>query len=106
MNCFGCAVAKDPLVNELYPFVEGGIVTDEPIAPLFVLDCQGSTNRAEYRVVVVCHACFHRLAPDTWISEACWLKLNPTIPFARLPLLSESVPEEQRWNPSFYEPLP
>jgi hypothetical protein len=90
MRCFGCDIEKDLDISEIYPYEYG--LADEPIQPLFVLDCQGPriTNDpngySEYRMVVVCHACFHILDPDMWISEGCWKAINPKIPYDKLPM--------------------
>ena len=123
MKCFGCDVEKDPGALEVYPYEESGVSTPEPVASLFVLDCRGANS--EYRVLVVCHSCFHRLAnaktrpwcndkcrastcgdADMFISEASWLTLSPVIPYARLPPFDGTVPDLQRWDPAFYRPLP
>jgi hypothetical protein len=82
MKCLACGVFKEIAAKELYPYPDDGVVSDEPIEPLFVLDCQGT----EWRVVIVCHQCLHRLDPDLWISDRCWAALNPITPFERLPL--------------------
>ena len=82
MKCLACGVFKDVAAKELYPYPDDGIVSDEPIEPLSVLDCQG----AEWRVVIVCHECLHKLDPDLWISAGAWASLNPVTPFEELPL--------------------
>lgn len=83
-SCLACGVLKDPSIKEVYPYPEDGLI-DEPINPLMTLDCQGPLG--DCRVVTVCHACFHRLDPDMWISDRCWLSLDPVTPFAQLPAL-------------------
>lgn len=91
MHCFGCDIEKDTDILEVYPFEEDGL-TDEPIAPLMVLDCQGPlipndpNNYSEFRMVVVCHECFHKLSPDMWIGQSCWEAINPTVPYNKLPM--------------------
>jgi len=123
MKCFGCDVEKDPNALEVYPYTEMGVSTPEPVASLFVLDCRGP-NGAD-RVIVVCHGCFHRLAnanirpwcnttcrgstcadADMFITETSWQMLSPAVSFARLPPLDGSVDPAQRWDPTFYRPLP
>jgi len=107
MRCFGCGIEKDLEKKELYPHEEDGLIMDEPIAPLMVIDCQGPAipnhpqGYSEFRVVVVCHSCFHRLEPDMWISDACWAKLTPVVPYEGLPLL-DRTPPRVRWNPATY----
>ncbi len=90
-QCQGCGVWKDPAVLELY--TGDDLHNKDPIVPLIEgIPCQsndiGSDGFYTFRVVTVCHSCFHRLEPDMWISENCWLSLNPYVPFADL-LLEE-----------------
>ena len=81
MRCLACGAVKDTSVKELYPYPEDAITDDRPMAPLFVIDCRG----VDWRVVIVCHHCVHRLDPDLWISDHCWTALNPITPFHELP---------------------
>jgi hypothetical protein len=81
MRCLACGVEKDTEVKEAYPYPEDGLI-DEPIAPLFDIDCQGPND---WRKVTVCHECFHKLDPDQWINETGWNSLNPFTPFGKLP---------------------
>ena len=89
--CFGCGVEKDMLLYEVSPFAEEDALCNNPIEPLLELDCQGPPipndphNYSEYRRVVVCHGCFHKLSPDMWISEDGWKALNPKVPYDKLP---------------------
>ena len=83
-RCLACGVEKDTSATEVYPYPDDGIIDDEPIEPLMTIDCQGT---GDWRVVTVCHACFHKLDVDMWISERCWLSLNPITPFEQLPKL-------------------
>jgi hypothetical protein len=76
-----CGVEKDTESKEVYPYPEDGLV-DDPICPIFNLDCQ---DGRDWRCVVVCHECFHRLDPDMWISRGCWEALSPITPFEELP---------------------
>lgn len=87
-RCLACGVEKDRAVLETYPYPEDGL-TDEPIDPLIEIDCQGprSEDVVDWRVVTVCHACFHRLDVDMWISHRCWSALDPVTAFADLPKL-------------------
>ncbi len=71
-------------MQEIYPYPDDGIIDDRPINPLMNIDCQGT---GDWRVVTVCHSCFHKLDVDMWISERCWQKLNPITPFDLLPKL-------------------
>ena len=74
-------VEKDTSVAEIYPYPDDSVVTDQPVDPLFAIDCQGG----DWRVAIVCHHCLHRLNPDLWISERCWEGLDPVTPFGGLP---------------------
>ncbi|RBP40565.1 hypothetical protein DES53_108272 [Roseimicrobium gellanilyticum] len=84
VKCMACGVEKDPLKKEVHPYPEDGIV-DDPVSPLWMLECQG----ADWRWVMVCHHCFHKLDPDMWISDRCWRSLNPITPFEKLPKFGE-----------------
>jgi hypothetical protein len=88
MKCLACGVEKDPAQKEMYPYDD--LDREEPIAPLLELDCEGPSG---FRVVLVCHACFHRLEPDQWISDKCWLKLDPITAYEQLPLLQSGTKE-------------
>ena len=97
MKCLACGATKETSAKEVYPYSDDGIVSDEPIEPLFVIECQGPLLRvireserviqteSEWRVVIVCHECLHRLSPDMWISDSGWASLNPVTPFEQLP---------------------
>jgi hypothetical protein len=91
MQCLGCGVEKDPAQKELYPYVADGLDCGAPISPLLAIDCQGpripnDPNRySEFRAVLVCHSCFHKLEPDMWVTAEGWLKLNPLFPYEKLP---------------------
>lgn len=82
-RCLACGVEKDTEVKEIYPFPDDGIIDDVPIEPLLTIDCRGD----DWRVVTVCHASFHKLDVDMWISDRCWQSLNPVTPFEQLPKL-------------------
>lgn len=88
-RCLACGAEKDTSTKEVYPYPDDGIIDDEPIEPLMDIDCQGSRIHevTDWRVVTVCHDCFHKLGVDMWISERCWLSLNPLTPFEQLPKL-------------------
>jgi hypothetical protein len=80
-SCLACGVEKDRSIREVYPYAEEDGLIDDPIDPLMEIQCRGR----DWRVVTVCFDCFHRLSPDMWISEACWLSLNPVTPYDQLP---------------------
>jgi len=88
-RCQACGVEKDSSIKEIYPYPEDGLV-DDPIAPLMSIDCQGPVveGGTDWRVVTVCHACFHKLDVDMWISGRCWAALTPVTPFEQLPRLT------------------
>lgn len=92
--CYGCGTIKDPDVEEMYTGED--LCNDNPIPPLMVLDCEPSDADVydaigiygpDWKTVVVCFECFDRLQPDMWISQNCWERLNPFIPFRDLPNL-------------------
>jgi hypothetical protein len=85
-KCLACGAEKDISIKEVYPYPDDGVIVDEPIAPLFSIDCQPGASDG-WRIVAVCHECFHKLDVDMWISEKCWLALNPITPFEQLPKL-------------------
>lgn len=93
MNCLACGADKDLTKKEFYPYEREGIVQDEAIDPLLMLDCQGPRipdhpkGYCEFRVTLVCHVCFHKLSPDMWISKRCWEQLAPMTPYEKLPVL-------------------
>lgn len=102
MNCLGCGAEKDTEVQEPYPYPEDERLCDGPISPLFVLECQPNESKElGWRMAVVCHECFKKLDPDMWISENCWISLNPKTPFKDLPLYVMSE-EESKWDPMRY----
>jgi len=110
LRCFRCGVVKDLNVREVSPYHEDDGLIDESIAPLHVLDClsdgpDSPEGAGGWRIVVVCHECFHRLLPDMWISENCWKAINPWIPFDKLPFASDLISGDQKWNPIHYQPL-
>jgi hypothetical protein len=102
-KCLGCGVEKDMDVLEPYPYPEDERLVEGPIVPLFVLDCEPSdrTGGKQWKAVVVCHECFKRLDPDMWISERCWININPVVPFDELPL-TKSFDDENKWQPQGY----
>ena len=103
MKCYSCGVDKDLSVKEAYPYPEDDRLTEEPISPLMVIECSSiakkSNGERDYRVVVVCHECFHKIDPDMWIGEKCWQLLNPKVPFDRLPKPADGT---ARWKTSSY----
>ena len=97
-------------VKEVYTYPEDGII-DDPIEPLHVIDCEGpvlSKDEAgrvlcDWRVVIVCHHCLHKLEPDLWISDRCWAKLNPITPFHDLPYpVKDPNTRGTRWEVEVY----
>lgn len=88
-TCLACGVEKDPAVDEKYPWPDEDYVSDDPIPPFFVLNCEPEDDAAEWKETRVCHACFHKLSPDLWISQRCWEALRPVTPFGELPTFKE-----------------
>lgn len=90
-KCLACGIEKNRQHKEIYPYAGYGIV-EVPIDPLMELDCQGDpfndgSGQSDFRKVLVCHPCFHRLSPDMWISKECWEALKPITPYVDLPKL-------------------
>ena len=85
-KCLGCGTEKNTAVKEIYPYPDDGIVDDRPIEPLMTIDCQGPIvgEVTDWRIVTVCHCCFHKLDVDMWISDRCWRSLDPVTPFEQL----------------------
>lgn len=84
-SCQACGVEKDMDVLEYYTY-DDHLIQDEPIQPLLELPCQPRKRGDPFRIVTVCHKCFHKLDPDMWIGESCWESLTPIVPFSKLPL--------------------
>jgi hypothetical protein len=84
-KCQACGIEKDTSLKEVYPYTGDRIVVREPIEPLIEIECEGSINGDDWRIATMCHACWHKLDPDLWISEDCWLSLHPITPFEQLP---------------------
>jgi hypothetical protein len=86
-RCLACGVEKDASIKEVYPYPEDGLI-DDPIEPFMSIDCGGfGPGWSDWRVVTVCHDCFHKLDVDMWISESCWQSLNLITPYEQLPKL-------------------
>ncbi len=86
-RCLACGVEKDASIKEVYPYPEDGLI-DDPIEPFMSNDRGGfGPGWSDWRVVTVCHHCFHKLDVDMWISESCWQSLNPITPYEQLPKL-------------------
>ncbi|MCW1912707.1 hypothetical protein OJ996_03925 [Luteolibacter sp. GHJ8] len=87
-KCLACGIEKDSSVKEIYPYPDQGLI-DDPIDPFFTIDCQELRpgEESDWRVVRVCHECFHRMDPDMWISREGWESLEPVTPFETLPKL-------------------
>jgi hypothetical protein len=106
INCFGCGIEKDTDILEVSPFAKEDYLIDDPIEPLFILDCEGDpipndpNNYSEYRMVVVCHVCFHALSPDMWIGKECWESINPKVPYDKLPMYVSGLTD-----PTLLKPL-
>jgi len=101
MKCHGCGVEKDPSVKEVYPYPSDGL-TDDPMEPLITFDCSVSPGGGGWKMVIVCHECFHRLDPDMWICQSIWESINPVVPFDSLPSPYDG-PYQHRYELSSYE---
>jgi hypothetical protein len=94
-KCLACGIEKDMNKFEMYPYDNDGIITEEPIQPLFEdVPCQSNTDHSDFRVVTVCHECFHKVQPDMWMSQGEWESLNPITDFSNL--LKEDAPTDNK----------
>lgn len=88
MKCYSCGVEKDLNVDVIYPYSEDDLITEKPVPQLFTIECEPK-GQGDYRMCVMCHECWHRLAAadgiDLWINEEAWESLNPLVPFPALP---------------------
>lgn len=90
-KCLGCGCEKDTSVNETYPY-DGeydSLVTNEPIEPLLVMECQ--VEFGPWKAAVMCHECWHRMCVerhgmDMWIGQDCWDSISPVTPVLELPV--------------------
>lgn len=101
MKCFGCGVDKDLDKLEIYSHPETDRLTDKPIPPLLILELRiydMPDDGKPWRIVVVCHECFHQLDPDMWISDKCWASLSPKVAVSDLP-----VKKGKKWEVSIEE---
>jgi len=85
-RCLACGVEKDMELKEIYPYPDDMITTEEPISPMFDIDCQMDKDRSDFRIATVCFHCYHKLEPDMWISQSMWEALNPITPANDLPM--------------------
>lgn len=92
-RCHGCGASDDRSRLRVYPWPNEDHITDRPIGPSFELDVAPDDDDEQewppsrWKRASVCHACFHRLDPDLWISQGMWESLGPLVPFEQLPLL-------------------
>ena len=103
-KCFSCGVEKNLDIGEVSLWAEEDGLTDELMSPLHVIECCSSEPNKDtkiWKAAIVCNECFHRLQPDMWISENCWIELSPIIPFDKLPKFDYN--ERQRWDPETYK---
>ena len=93
MKCHVCGVEKDPAVLERYPFADEDAIIEDPIEPLFDLDCQPGDESGNahgvWKKITFCHTCFHRLRPDMWTCQEHYEALNPVTLYNDLPDLPE-----------------
>jgi len=106
LKCFACGVEKDMTVLEVSRWHKEDHLTDEPIPPLHVIECQSEyqepgTGFHIFKACVICLECHHKLEPDMWICEDNWKRLNPVVPFERLPITKDDI---NTWgNPESYK---
>lgn len=84
-KCLACGIEKDIEKEEIYPYEDDSIITEEPVRPLFDIPCQSYTDWYDFRIAIICHKCFHIVRPDMWMRQAEWEYLNPITPFNDLP---------------------
>jgi hypothetical protein len=106
MKCFSCGVDKDLSKEAIYPYPEDETFCDEPISQLLPIECQGKNGQG-YRMVIICHDCWHRLEQgvgvDMWIGEKGWEFLNPVVPFDKLPKVKYYDSKQTNWNAGSYD---
>lgn len=88
-KCLACGIEKDINSREVYPYKDDCITTEEPVQPLFELECQANIDHTDFRIVTICHNCFHKVQPDMWMSQGEWESLNPVTNFNDLPKLPD-----------------
>ena len=54
-----------------------------------------------YRATVLCWPCFWALEPDMWTSKTFYEKLNPAVPYDKLPKLDDNL--DTCWDPTNYK---
>lgn len=103
MKCFSCGADKDTDAEAIYPYIEDNLTTEVPIPELLIIECQGDKSD-DFRMVVMCHECWHRLERtrgiDMWIGQGCWKSLVPMVSFDNLPLVKEG---DAKWDAWSYE---
>jgi hypothetical protein len=94
MKCHMCGIDKDPAILEKYPFADEDGIIEDPIEPLFDIDCQpggpGGMNLRPWKKITLCHSCWHRLKPDMWTCQEHYEARNPVTPYNELPDLPEN----------------
>lgn len=106
-KCFCCLAEKDLSVETIYPYEEDNICTDSTVPQLFVIDCESTSSQPkEFRVVVLCHACWHKLEQegggiDMWISQGQIESINCITPYNRFPK-ADLTPEQGMWEAENY----
>lgn len=83
-KCLACGIEKDIRSEEIYPYEKDCIPTEIPIQPLFEIECQSDTDNTDFRIVIICHNCYHKVQPDMWMSQGEWESLNPITNFNNL----------------------
>ena len=95
MKCFSCGVDKDLTQKETYPHSDDKLDNEDPIIPLCCIECQPAERGTGYRMLVLCHDCWHRLegdsGPDMWTAQRHYEELNPLVPFNMLPFAKPAV---------------
>ena len=86
-KCLACGIEKDIREEEMYPYEEDNITTEGPIQPLLNIECQSNTDHTDFRIVTICHNCYHKIQPDMWMSQGEWELIRPVTNFNNLPKL-------------------
>jgi hypothetical protein len=99
IRCFGCNVEKDTEKRETYPYDADGIINDSPIQPLeLFVDVQGSGKFGDFKSIIVCHECFHKLDMDQWASREEWERLGSAWSYEDLPPVTQDEDKMASWQ--------
>jgi hypothetical protein len=95
--CLACLA--DGRGEAVYPYDDGKCYTDGPVPKLFCIEAEPTVRRTPYKLLILCHSCWHKLegddGPDMWTHQKCYEALQPQTPFDDLPRLQYDTPDFQ-----------